>query len=347
MSLPAATYPDVANVDAFQSELLDRLEAIPGVAGAGAVDKLPFGTRWGCGGYAVEGRPLPQRAEDWPCAESRAITPGYPAALGMPLRRGRMLTAFDDAEATGVVLVNETFARLTWPDGEPLGQMIAWAASPEELVWRTVVGVVGDVRHRGLGSEPLPEVYMPYRQAPDRRMSVILRATAGDPGRLAGAVRGAVRELDPILPLRNLRTFDEIVAESVGAVRAGAWTTIGLGIVALFLAVIGIYGVLAYFVAQRIPEFGLRLALGASRRDIARLVISEGLRTSLIGATVGLVIAFAGARVLRGVLFDVSPTDPVAFGAVTVLLIAVSVLASWLPARRALEVDPTEALRTD
>jgi predicted permease len=346
LTLPRPDYPAATDVLAFHASLIERIEAIPGVAAVGAVDKLPFGSRWGCGGFAVEGRPVPQRAEDWPCAESRAITPGYTTALGIPLRRGRLLADADNASAEPVVLVNETFARTTWPDGDAIGQRITWAGdTPGEIRWRTVVGIIGDVRHRGLDVPPLPEVYMPDRQSPDRRLSFVLRAAAGDALRLAPQVRGAVRDLDAILPLRDLRTFDETVSESLSGLRTGTWAVAGLAALALVLAVSGIYGVLAYFVVQRGPEFGVRVALGARERDIARLVLTEGIGTALAGAALGLAISLAATRLMRSILFDVSPTDPVAFAGVTLLMIGVAALASWLPARRALRSDPTTALR--
>lgn len=347
LSLPSTTYPDAADVLQFESELLDRLNAIPG-ASAGLVDKLPFGTRWGCAGFAIEGRPVPERPDDWPCADSRSVSAAYAAVMGLPLRRGRMLEASDDDSAEPVVVINETLAQQTWPDADPIGQRIAWAQEMDGTpVWRRVVGIVGDVRHRGLERAAQPEMYMPYEQAPDRRTSWVVRVPRGDPSALAGAVRNAIREVDRTLPLRDLRTFEATIAESVTGLRTGMLAIIGLSALALVIAVTGIYGVLAFFVAQRVPEFGLRLALGAEPKSIARLVVAEGMRTAGIGAAIGLLGALALSRVLSSILFGVRPTEPLSLIAVTLLLLSVAVLAAWLPARRALRVDPATALRTE
>ena len=346
LSLPGNRYRDFTRVTAFQERLLQGIAALPGVEHVGAVDKLPLGTRWGCGPLAVGDRPIPVGA-DWPCADSRAATPDYFAAMGIALLRGRSFTSADLTGSPPVVVVNETMARQFWPGEDPLGKRVKWNSDvSNNFPWRTVVGLVEDVKHRGLDMAAEPEVYTPLTQTPDRRTSFVVRATT-DPSQLMNMVRATVFSLDPNLPIRQASTIGESISESVAEPRLAAVLIAALAAVALLLSLVGNYGVLAYFVSQRSHEVGVRMALGANRSDVVLLVVLQGMRMAGVGLAIGLVVSIGLTRVIEGFLFEVSPLDVRTFAATSMVLIATAALASYLPARRATRVDPISALRAE
>jgi putative ABC transport system permease protein len=264
----------------------------------------------------------------------------------MPLLRGRAFTEQDAHGAQPVAIVNQTLARQIWPNENAVGKQITFF-SPEGLEpWRVVVGVVGDVKHHGLNVETRPEIYVPHAQAPTSTMTLVMRAS-GDATTMTASVREAVRALDADLPLFNVRTLEQLHNDALAPQRFNLWLLGAFACIALALAALGIYGVLAYSVSQRTHEIGLRLALGAQARDVLRLILRQALALTLIGLAIGGLGALALLRLMQKLLFEVSPTDPLTFVAITLLLLVVSLLACWIPARRATRVDPLVALRVE
>src|SRR5262245_58864670 len=344
LALPFAQYDTNAKRAAFYQELAPRLAALPGVQSAGIVSDLPLSGMNADSSYTHDGVPPDQQRRSPPNADYRHCSPQYFNAIGIPLLRGRAFTEQDTSGAEPVAIVNETLARRIWPNEDAVGKRIAFFAPQGLEPWRVVVGVVGDVKHRGLNLETRPEIYVPHAQAPTGTMTLVLRTT-GDPLALVSALRGAVRALDADQPLFNLRRLEELRAASIAPQRL-QMSLLGLfAAVALALAALGIYGVLAYAVSQRTHEIGIRLALGAQARDVSRLVVKQGMRLALLGVALGLLAAFALTRLLEKLLFGVSATDPMTFGAMTLLLIGVALVAGWVPARHPTKVDPLIALR--
>jgi putative ABC transport system permease protein len=348
VSLPEATYPDDAGRARFYRSLVERLEALPGVEVAGAGFPLPLAGSGYYLDFAIEGRPAPPPQEA-PNAAIRFVTPGYVEALEVPLLAGRTITGADREESRPVALVNRAMARQLWPDESPLGARLRIGASDPaggDGDWLEVVGVVGEVRHFDLTVEPGFEIYVPMAQRPFETAGLVLRME-GDPRALAPRVRDAVRAVDPSLPVYRVRTLEEVVAASLAERRFGAALLGVFAALALVLACLGVYGVLSYGVAQRTRELGLRLALGAPRRGVLRLVLWQGLRLVLIGVAVGLAGAAAASRLLRGLLYEVGAADPLTYAAVPAVLAVVALAAVWLPALRATRVEPVVALRTE
>jgi putative ABC transport system permease protein len=340
LALPFAPYPDAARQTAFYAQLLERVSALPGVEAAGVTSHLPLGGDNTNSGLLIEGRTFPDN--DPPFADDRLVSPGYFKAMGIPILKGRGFTERDDATAPRVALINETLARKFFPGEDPIGKRIDMNWKSEG--WQEVIGVVGDVRHDGLDLPLFPTVYVPYRQAIDGGMTLVVRAQ-NDPLQLAGAVRAQVRALDPNQPISSLRTMDEVTSESVGPRRFSTTLFGAFAALALFLAALGIYGVIAYSVTQRTHEIGIRMALGARRRDVLRLVIGHGLRPVGLGVLAGLLAALPLTRLLSGLLFGVGATDPWTFAGIPLLLSGVGLLACYFPARRAARLDPLTALR--
>jgi putative ABC transport system permease protein len=244
-------------------------------------------------------------------------------------------------------MINETLAARQWPGDDPIGKRIAWAGELEgDDPWRTVIAVVGDVRHRGPMVEAAPEVYMPFEQAPDRRMTWLVRTTS-DPMAVLPAVRRIVADVDPNLPVRRPRAMEAAIGESLSAVRAGAIAIAGLSAFALLLATVGLYGVLSFLVARRTAEFGVRIAFGASVRDIERQVLLEGLTTVGMAVLVGFALAWGAERLLRGTLAGMAEPSMPMLVVIAVLVLGTATVASWLPARRAARLDPATALLVD
>jgi predicted permease len=278
------------------------------------------------------------------------MTTGALEAMRMSVARGRGITAADDATAPLAALVNETMARTLWPGVDPIGRRFRMASSTAP--WATVVGVVRDVRSTGIGEPPGPEFYVPHAQFLrfggwlPRYLTLVVR-TAGDPAALAASVRRALQAADPELAVAEVRTMRQVVDRSVARPRFTMLLLSGFGGMALLLAAVGVYAVISYSVAQRTRELGIRVALGAQRRDVLGLVVRQGIGLAAAGVAVGLVGALATSRLLRSLLFGVSPVDPLTFAVIPLLLLAVALLASVLPARRATRVSPIAALRAE
>lgn len=338
LSLPAKKYPINASRAAFFRQILARIEALPGVDSAAVSAALPLTGGVPNSFFKVAGRA--GMAEPGYLADHDFGTPHFFRALGIPLRRGREFTAAD--ESGRVAIVSEEFARRYFPGEDPLGQRLTQGQEAWEIV-----GVVGDVRARGLAQDVQPIVYRPQSAAEaSSNPHLVVRATV-PPHLLAASVRQAILEVDPDQPVAAVRTLDDVIAGSVADRRLTLGLLGGFAGTALVLAAIGLYGVIAYSVAQRTRELGIRVALGATRRDVLALVLGEGMRLVLIGLLLGLVAASGLSHFLAKMLFQVAPTDPQTFATVSLVLLATAFLAAWLPARRAARVDPMVALRAE
>jgi putative ABC transport system permease protein len=344
LQLPAAKYQEPARINAFYDQLVERLRALPGVQDAGAGTSLLLSRLPNSASISIEGRPAPPpNAPNIPVPYD-SVTPEYFSTLQIPLRRGRMFSRTDSAESQQVVLVNESFVRRFYPNEEPIGRRVTFGNTGPDARWQTIVGVVGDTKRGGFEREPWAEVYFPMRQAPDRRAYVLLRTT-GDPATLIGAARAAVWAIDRDQAIGEIRTVPELFALREANRR---FMTLLLGVfagLALVLAIIGIYGVIAYTTAQRTQEIGIRIALGADRAAVGRMVLAGGLRIAVAGLTLGILGALALTRVLSGLLFGVGAHDPLTFVVVPAALLLVALAGCWIPARRAMRVDPVIALR--
>jgi predicted permease len=331
-------WPNFQEMHRFNAALLERAAALPGVTAVAIAGNHPLDAGF-TNSIAVVGREA--EAGDWPEISVRRVTPDYLRTLELPVRRGRWILPSDDTFAQPVTVINESAVRRYFPGQEPLGQQILlWGAA------RTVVGVVGDEHIHGLARPAPPALYLPLAQAPsvDGRESLLLRARGGL-GTLGPAVRAAVRELDPELAVTDIEPLQRTLGRSVGQHR---FTLMVLGVfaaLAIVLALIGVHGVLAYLVARRSHEMGLRLALGATPESVVGHVVGQGLRLSVAGVALGLTVALAAGRLLRGLLFGVTATDPLTLVGVGVAVLGAAALASWIPARRAARADPMRALR--
>jgi putative ABC transport system permease protein len=347
LRLPDARYGEDAQQIAFWRELMPRIEALPGVAHAGAVFPLPLGGGRYVLTFEVEGRPAPPPNEE-PQSEIRFVTPDYLTAMGIPLLAGRQLAESDNEDASPVALINQTMARRMWPEGDPLGKRFTFNdPSSPDAKWWTVAGVVGDVRAEALSVEPLMETYLPIYQSAFGGGTLVIRPAAGDPALLAGPVREAVRSVDPEVPLYEVHTLEEVVSNSLARQRFNASLLALFAALALALAAVGVYGVISYAVSQRTHEVGLRMALGARVDEVLRLVMGQGMAPVAAGLALGLVISPLLARTLKSFLFGVGTTDPLTLGVVLLVLALVAALACLVPALKATRVDPAVALRAE
>jgi len=342
LSLPLSSYGKPERQAAFFKELLERVGRLPGVQGAAVVSHLPLGGSNTNSGLLIEGRAWPQ--DELPLADNRLVSSDYFRVLRIPLLRGRTFIPRDVEGSLHVAVINESLARRFFPNADPIGKRIdmQWKTNG----WQVIVGVVGDIKHDGLDLPSAPAVYVPYLQTPDSGMTLVVRAT-GDPLGLVGAVRAQVYGVDRNQPVSRARTMDELVAESVGPRRFSMSLLSGFAALALFLAAVGIYGVMSTSVAQRTHEIGVRMALGARRSDVVKLVIRQGLPPVLLGTCIGLIAAMVFSRVLESLLYGVSARDPATFAGVSLLLVCVALAACFLPARRAARVDPMIAIRCE
>ena len=342
VDLPHAKYDTPERQAAFVRDAVERLAQIPGAQSAGAISWTPMGLG-SATTFRVLDRPVPPRGQE-PVADIRIITPGALRTMGVPLLAGRDLTASDRKDRPPVVLVNRALARDFWPGEDAIGKRVqmSWGSDLEA----EVVGVVGDVRLTSLDTAARHTLYWPQEQVPNSFMTLMVRAS-GPPEALVPAVRSVVAALDAELPPGAFRSLEDIVAGSLERQRFLLRLLGAFAVVAMLLAAVGVYGVMSYSVIERVPEVGVRLAVGASPEDIVRLVLRDGLALGLAGVAVGMVAAAAGAGALRGLLFEVAPRDPMSLAVVSCLLLLATVTAAWLPARRAARVDPIKALRVE
>jgi putative ABC transport system permease protein len=325
---------------AFYNELLDRLRTVPGVSAAGAAVTLPIGGDDFGTGYRVEGKPA-EPGTPPPQAGYQIVMPGYFGAMGIPLRAGRDFRASDTRDAPTVVMVNETLARREWPGQDPVGRRIRFDDSGD---WFTVVGVVGDIRHLGPSVPPRPELYQAVTQRSFPFIAVVVRTTS-DPYAVLPSIRRAMRDLDPDVPAAHARTMDEHIAHVLSRPKFLSALVTGFGSIAVLLAVIGIYGMMSWSVAQRRQELALRMALGARANALLQLVLRKALLLAAAGIVAGLAAARAATGVLAGLLYGIQPTDPSVFALTAAVVAAVALAACYVPARRALRVDPVSLLR--
>lgn len=329
----------------FYRQLFADLEAIPGVTAAGGATRLPLGDALSTR-LEIRGRSFSDG--DQPEVQFRRASPDYFKAMGIPVLRGRTFDEGDRPDARPVIVLSRAAARKFWPDEDPIGKQVRfwYSGMPADAPWLDVVGVTGDVREFGLDAAPPPVVYVPFSQGPPSSPYVAVHTT-GDPAALVRPVRQRIHALDPGIVIWNTSTLAARVSESVAGRRFSLLLIGAFGLLALVLAAVGIYGVIAYGVRRRTREIGLRMALGADDHAVIRLVVGQGLRLTLAGLALGLVAALLLTRLIRGLLFGVSPTDPVALAGVTLGLAVVATVASWLPARRAARVDPMTVLREE
>jgi len=343
LSLPTVKYDTPVKRANFYKDLTERLRTLPGVHSAGAVVFLPLRVsmlsfRIGVSGFQIEGRPPAPQGQE-PTADYRMATPDYFDTMGIALRQGRLFDLHDGLDTKRVALINEALVRRHFPQENPLGRRILMGGRPIEIV-----GVVADAKFYGLDSPIDPAVYVPHMQQPAESMGLAIR-TEGDPAAVASAVRREILKLDPEQPISNVRTMEKVLADSLMLRRVSMLMLAVFASLALTLATVGIYGLTAYSVSRRTHEIGLRVALGASQAQILRLVVVRGLATALIGAAIGLAAAFQLTRALSGMLYGVAATDPLVFAGVPLLLVTVSAVASYVPARKATRIDPLVALR--
>ena len=342
ISLPKIQYPDDASIVRFNNEAQRRIAALPGIQAAGFSTILPLAGTNSDWSFTIEGRPSNDNGPS-PDEEKRQVSPDYFRALETPLIKGRFFTDADTADASPVIIVNQAFTKKFSPNQDALGKRITFDNPKKNPKWITIVGVVGDIRHFGLDVDPKPEMYVPFAQEPYFTTIYVVRSSQ-DPQGLLPAIRREIQAIDPAVPLANVRTFDDVIADSVAPRRLSVVLLGVFAAVAVLLASVGIYGVISYLVVQRTHEMGVRMALGAQRGDVLRLVVGHALKLVGIGTVVGLVLAFLSTRALSALLYSVGAFDPTTFIFVTIALAAVALLASYIPALRATRADPMIAL---
>jgi putative ABC transport system permease protein len=345
-SLVGEAYREDPAVFAFIQRVVAAARALPGVEAAAVAGQIPMGGNGDRFGFHIEGLARGTEAES-PSPERYSVTPDYFRVMQIPLRRGRLFAESDTTTSPPVLIVSESAARLLFKGLDPLGRRVRIGSATASTPWRTIVGIVGDVRHADLAETVWPQMYLPQSQMTDSFVVVTLRTSTGDPMALAPAVRSILRAQDPSVPLYEVATLESLLAKSVEQRRFVMVLLVGFAALSLLLAAVGLYGVVAYTVASRTREVGLRVALGATRNDIFRLVLGSGAATVAVGVGVGLVAAAAVTRFLEGQLFEVEPLDPAAMVMAVASLTLVAGLAHLTPIRRALRVDPTVALRQD
>jgi putative ABC transport system permease protein len=350
LALPPARYPSDTAQIAFFDQALPALAAVPGVRGVGATSVMPFSGGWTTGSFEIEGyQPPPKQPNPW--GDIRIVSPGYFETLRIPLRRGRPLSDQDRAGAPLVAVIDEEFVRRYWPHDDPIGKRLtfgppAGATDTSSREWIQVVGVVRHTKQEGLDAENRLQLYLPLSQAGRPLLTVAVR-TAGQPETYANAVRRAVRSVDPDQPIANIASMDELMAKSVGQRRLSMMLLSLFSGIALVLASVGIYGLMSYSVAQRSRELGVRIALGAARSDVLRLVLRQGMVLAGAGILLGVAAAFALGRLIESQLYGVHAGDPATIIAVAVLLGVTALVANLLPAWRATRVDPAVVLREE
>ncbi|HEX7779565.1 MAG TPA: FtsX-like permease family protein, partial [Vicinamibacterales bacterium] len=327
---------------AFFDTLLERLRMLPDVRDAAIVQTLPMRGSYSLS-FEIRGRPS-ARPADQPSAIYRAISSGYFDTLGVPLLRGRFLTPRDTEKPPMVAVVDDAFAKRYFPNEDPIGHGIDIGNGSDGFY--EIVGVVGNINYSGLEASPPPTMYVPFKQDLFGTMWVLVKST-GEPSQLAGAVRQTVREIDRRLPAYSITPLATVLSESVASRRFSMVLLGVFALLAIVLAAVGLYGVVAYTVSQRTREIGLRMAIGARPGDVLRMVVGGGMKLAAIGVAIGLAAAVGVARLVEKLLFGVTPSDPASYGATALILLAVAALASYVPARRAMRVDPLSALQAE
>jgi putative ABC transport system permease protein len=331
---------------AFFRQVIERLEKIPGVDAAGSSNGLPL-TQGGNAAYLkIEGRPQTTANDPAMLTTTHVVSSDYLRTLGVQLRRGRLLTTHDTATTVPVVIINESAAQRFWNGADPIGKRLSFGRPEGQEAWRQVVGIVKSTRHFGIEKEPQPEVYVPAEQEPWPVALLFLRSSLPQ-AEIAKAIRQTVAEVDKNRAIPLIIPMEDLLSDSVSMQRFSLLMLGGFSALALMLAIMGVYGVVSYTITQRTPEIGIRVALGAQSRDVMRMILTQGLKPVIIGSVAGLIAALALGRVLSHLLYGVTATDPLTFTIVVLLLSSVALLACYLPARRAMKVDPMIALRNE
>jgi putative ABC transport system permease protein len=342
LALPEKKYAKPEQQTAFVNALLDHLRVLPGVEAVGLTHALPLLGDWVLG-FNIEGRPA-VAPSDLPSTNYYAVTTDYFRAMGIRLVRGRVFTVQDDAKAPRVAIINETLAHQFFPSEDPIGKRINITNGPD--AWREIIGIVADIKQYGVDKATTSQSYEPFSQSPFQSLNVVLRTT-GSPTALLGSLRPAVYAVDKDQPVGTIRPLEDFMAESIARQRFATLLLAVFSLVALLIAAVGIYGVMAYSVVQRTSEFGIRMALGAQQHDLLRLVLVQGGKLVGLGLIIGLAATLAASRAMGSMLFNTSAQDPITLGTITLLLAAVAFIACLLPAQRATKVNPIEALRSD
>ena len=341
--LPRAKYPEPPNVVSFYERLLQRINSLPGIRSAAITSSLPPNGLQVSDNFLAEGQPAVDDSKA-PLGSILPTTPGYFRALGVPVTKGRDFTERDTADSPRVVIISETLARKFFPNQNPIGKRLKQGGTDRPgNPWMEIVGVVGDVKYEGLETPTAPAYYLPFKQSPMRSMYLVLNTTLPS-GPIANSVRAEVRKIDPEIPVAKVSTIEQLVDESIAQPKFRTFLLGVFSAVAMMLAAIGIYGVVAYSVSQRTREIGIRMALGAQRRDVLKLVVRQGLVLTLVGIALGVIGALALTRIISNLLFGVGATDPATFIGVSLFLVLVSLLACYWPARRASKINPVTAL---
>jgi putative ABC transport system permease protein len=343
ISLPEQKYHDQASIRGYYDRILRDLASLPGVDSAAAVTSLPSGWYWNWVEFAAEGKPAAAPGEA-PSAISQLVTPAFFSTLRVPLQRGRLLSEQDGADAPPVAVISAEMAKQTWPDQDPLGKHIQMGHPGAAGPARTIVGIVGNVRPVALDHDPAPTVYIPLTQQPEPASAFVVR-TSGDPLALASSIATQLRSIDPEQPPYDVRSLEQVLSDGLSGIEVSAHMMLVFGFSALILAAAGIFAVMAYSVRQRTHEIGVRMALGARRVDVLRLVVGFAMKMAVVGLVIGLPLATLMTRALSSALFGVVQTDLATFALLTFLLAAVAAMAAYLPARWAMQVDPMVALR--
>src|SRR5262245_4166280 len=350
IDLPRAKYPEDRRQAEFFRSVLGQARAIPGVEAVGLITHLPFSGSRGTSSFSIDDRPG-SRGSNGQSADRRQVAPGYFAAMGIPLLAGRDFTDTDDMEHPGVAIIDEAAANRFWPNENPLGKRITIGMGQEVKIYgkavsREIIGVVGNVKHEQLKDDFQPEIYVPAWHLPAPNMYLIVRGKASAES-LIKSIRRAVQSVDPDQPIRRAQLLETAIATTVAPQRLVAVLLSLFAGLALTLAVVGIYGVMSYSVAQRRQEIGVRMALGAQSRDVLKLILRQGMTLALVGVGAGMLVSTALTRLMKGLLYGVGPNDPLTFVGIGLLLTVVTLLAAFIPARRATKVDPMVALRCE
>jgi putative ABC transport system permease protein len=350
LSLPATRYANDTTQAAFFDQVLPAIARVPGVTGVGGTSVMPFGGSWSTGSFEIEGYTAPEN-QPGPWGDIRVVSPRFFEAMRIPLLRGRYLTDDDRADSRPVAVIDQEFVRRYWPNDNPIGKRFTFGppdgvTDTTQNEWIEVVGVVGHTAHEGLDADPRLQLYLPYRQVTFPFMAVAVR-TSGSPDRFVNLVRRAVHSVDPDQPMSAVSNMDEMMSRSVGQRRLSMMLLSLFSGIALVLASIGIYGVMSYSVTQRSRELGVRIALGADRSDVLRLVLRQGMGLALAGIGIGLAAALGLTRLIESQLYGVAATDPTTFAVVAAVLAATALLANLIPAIRAMRMDPAVVLREE
>jgi putative ABC transport system permease protein len=348
-ALPRNKYAEPAQRMAFYRQVLQRVKTLPGVISAGYSTSVPLVMKGNTSGFWVEGQTVEQaRAGGLSYdANHRQVSSDFLNTIGIPIRRGRGFNDSDNEQAVPVAIINETMARQYWPGQDALGKRFKLGDPAEDIPWATVVGIAADVRQMGIDQPVKPEMYFPFLQSGSYQFTAprdLAIRTSIDPLSLAAAAQKEIHQVDPDQPISNIRTMGDVVDEETASRRLGMTLLTIFAALALLLATLGIYGVLAYFVVQHTPEIGVRMALGAQRRNILALVLKKGMTLALLGVVIGVAGAFALTRLMSSLLYEVSTSDPLTYAGISLVLLVVAFCACYLPARRATKIDPLVAL---